>query len=589
MYQACESLIILAARYAEMLNEEALRCSDEALRSELLQLSEICRHVPARAPRDFHEALQHYWFIHLGVITELNPWESFNPGRLDQHLLPFYREGLEKGTLTRERATELLQCFWIKFHNHPAPPKVGVTAQESNTYTDFCLINVGGLTPDGKDACNELSFLILDVIEEMRLLQPSSMVQMSKKSPDALLHRALRIIKTGFGQPSLFNSDAIVAELMRQGKSREDACAGGASGCVESGAFGKEAYFLTGYFNLTKILTICLNDGKDPQSAKVLFPDCPRISEIKSFDEFMDAYRKALKHFIDLKIEGNNIVEKIYSETMPSPMMSVLIEDCIKNAKDYNCGGARYNSSYIQAVGLGSVTDCISSVYHNVFVRKLIDLPGLQKALMANFEGYDELRTLLLYDTPKYGNDDPAADQFARQVFEMLFEFIDDRPTPRGGQYRLEMLPTTCHVYFGKMTTATPDGRKAYDVLSEGISPVQGADTEGPTAVVKSAASFDHIKTGGTLLNQKLSPAFLSNEAGIVKTAYLIRSYFRMNGHHIQFNVVDAATLCDAKKHPEKHRNLIVRVAGYSDYFNNLIPELQDEIIRRTEQGGQTL
>ncbi|HQH41632.1 MAG TPA: pyruvate formate lyase family protein, partial [Bacteroidales bacterium] len=265
---AARALISYANRYAVLLDEKAEAETNQERKKELLEMAQICRNVPAYAPRTFHEALQYYWFVHVGVISEVNPWDSFNPGRLDQHLWPFYRKGLEDGTLTEERARELLQAFWVKFNNHPAPPKIGVTALESNTYTDFALINLGGVKADGSDAVNELTYLILDVIEEMRLLQPSSMVQVSKKNPDAFLYRALKIVKTGFGQPSIFNTDAIVQELLRQGKSLEDARNGGASGCVEAGAFGKEAYILTGYFNLPKILEITLNNGVDPRTGK---------------------------------------------------------------------------------------------------------------------------------------------------------------------------------------------------------------------------------------------------------------------------------------------------------------------------------
>ncbi len=249
---AANAIILFAHRHADKLEELSAKSASRQRKQELIQMATICKHVPAHAPRTFHEALQYYWFVHLGVITELNPWDSFNPGRLDQHLYPFYKKGLEDGTLTKESATELLQSFWIKFNNHPSPPKVGVTAQESNTYTDFCLINLGGVKPDGSDAVNELTFLILDVIEEMRLLQPSSMVQVSEVNPDSLIHRAMKITKTGFGQPSYFNMDVIIKELTGQGKTIEDARNGGASGCVEAGAFGTEAYILTGYFNFAE-------------------------------------------------------------------------------------------------------------------------------------------------------------------------------------------------------------------------------------------------------------------------------------------------------------------------------------------------
>jgi formate C-acetyltransferase len=260
----------------------------------------ICERVPENAPNTFWEALQYYWFVHLGVITELNTWDSFNPGRLDQHLYPFYKRDVESGLLDEEGAKTLLQAFWVKFNNQPAPPKVGVTSKESNTYTDFCLINIGGVNDKGEDAVNELSYLILDVIEEMRLLQPSSMVQISKKNPNQLVKRALNIIKTGYGQPSLFNTDAIIQEMLRHGKSISDARNGGASGCVETGAFGKESYILTGYFNLTKILEITLNNGVDPRTDKKIGIETGDPKGFKTFEDLIEAYSKQVKHFADI-------------------------------------------------------------------------------------------------------------------------------------------------------------------------------------------------------------------------------------------------------------------------------------------------
>ena len=584
MRYACEAMMVFAERYAEALEKLVLVEKDNQRRDELLEMSAICRRVPAHAPETFHEALQHYWFIHVGVITELNPWDSFNPGRLDQHLLPFYRKEIAEGSLTKEKATELLQAFWIKFNNHPAPPKVGVTAQESNTYTDFCLINVGGVKADGSDAVNELSYLILDVIEEMRLLQPSSMVQLSKKNPDQLIHRAAQIVKTGFGQPSIFNTDAIVQELIRQGKTPEDARRGGASGCVEAGAFGTEAYILVGYFNMPKVLELTLNNGLDPITGKQLGPKTGNPEEFTDFEQFMEAYRTMLRHFVDIKIGGSNMIEKIWATQMPAPFLSAIIDDCISNGRDYNAGGARYNTSYIQGVGLGTMTDCLTSIKYNVFDNQRFTLKQMLEMLQADFEGFDRELATLLYETPKYGNDDDTADQHVTKVFEAYFDAIDGRESPRGATYRVEMLPTTCHVYFGSKIKALPDGRKSGKPVSEGISPVQGADRKGPTAVIKSAAKFDHIKTGGTLLNQKFSPSFFKDEEAIKKIGQLVRAYFRMDGHHIQFNVVSADTLRKAQAHPEQYSNLIVRVAGYSDYFNDLTPELQEEIIGRTEQ-----
>jgi len=583
---AANSIIMYAKRHAKELSKLAENESDPRRKIELKKMTEICQRVPAHKPETFHEALQYYWFVHLGVITELNPWDSFNPGRLDQHLYPFYQKEIEAGTLTKENAIELLQSFWIKFNNHPAPPKMGVTAKESNTYTDFALINVGGLKADGSNAVNELSYIILDVIEEMRILQPSSMIQISRNTPDKFIERALRIIKTGFGQPSIFNTDCIIKELTRQGKSLEDARNGGASGCVEAGAFGTESYILTGYFNLTKILEITLNNGVDPRTGKQLGLQTGDPVQFKTFDDLMKAYQKQENYFANIKLKGNDKIEKLYAENLPVPFLSLLIDDCISNATDYNSRGARYNTSYIQGVGLGSITDILTSIKYNVFDEKKISMSALLNALQADFVGFEKLRFDLIYNTPKYGNDDDYADENAVKVFEIFFDSIDGKPTALDAKYRINMLPTTSHVYFGSVIGATSDGRKAGVPLSEGISPVQGADSKGPTAVMKSAAKFDHTRTGGTLLNQKFTPAFFESEESISKLGKLVRGYFALDGHHVQFNVVTAETLKKAQANPEQYRDLIVRVAGYSDYFNDLGVELQNEIIRRTEHDG---
>jgi pyruvate formate-lyase/glycerol dehydratase family glycyl radical enzyme len=580
---AANALIRFAERHAEKARELAEKEKKPKRKKELRKIAEICTRVPAHTPRDFWEALQYYWFVHLGVITELNGWDAFNPGRLDQHLYPFYKKGLEDGTLTQEKAKELLQAFWVKFSNQPAPPKIGVTAEESSTYTDFALINTGGVKADGSNGVNELSYLILGVVEEMRILQPSSAVQISKKTPESYLKRALKIIRTGFGQPSIFNTDVIIQELVRQGKSIEDARNGGASGCVEVGAFGKENYNLTGYFNMVKVLEITLNDGKDPRTGKKIGLETGDPAKFNSYAQLFEAFKKQLIHFVNIKIKGNNIIERLYAEYIPAPFLSLLIDDCITKGKDYHDGGARYNTSYIQGVGLGTMTDTLTAIKYNVFDKKLITMKEMLKALQNNYKDQEILRQRLLNKTPKYGNDDDYADEIMKSIFEVYYEAINGRPNTKGGTYRINLLPTTVHIYFGRMIGATPDGRKASEPLSEGISPVQGADRNGPTAVIKSVAKMDHARTGGTLLNQKFTPHLLADEERIGKLAHLIRSYFKLDGHHIQLNVVNAQTLRDAQKNPDKYRDLIVRVAGYSDYFCDLNKDLQDEIISRTE------
>ncbi len=580
---AADALITFAGRHAARAREMAAAETDPVRKSELERIATVCDHVPAHAPRDFWEALQYYWFVHLGVITEYNTWDSFNPGRLDQHLWPFYKKGIDEGTLNKESARELLQAFWVKFNNQPAPPKVGVTAEESGTYTDFALINVGGLKEDGTDGVNELSYLILDVIEEMRILQPSSMVQISAKGPDSFLLRALKIVKTGFGQPSIFNTDAIIQELIRQGKSVQDARNGGASGCVEAGAFGKEAYILTGYFNLPKVFEVTLHNGVDPRTGKKIGIETGDPATVKSFEELFAAFRKQVRHFVDIKIRGSNVIEQLYARYLPAPFLSILVDDCIAKGKDYHGGGARYNTNYIQGVGMGTITDVLSSIKFNVFDNGHFTMAELLAALDKNFEGHENMRRRVLNKTPKFGNDDDYADSLMREVFEIYFEAVDGRPTPRGGAYRINLLPTTVHVYFGKVTGATPDGRLAGEAVSEGVSPVQGADRKGPTAVIKSLGKMDHVRTGGTLLNQKFTPQLLADDIGMNGLKDLVRSYFKLMGHHVQFNVVTADLLREAQAQPDQHRDLIVRVAGYSDYFVDCSTELQNEIIKRTE------
>ncbi|HSK09520.1 MAG TPA: trans-4-hydroxy-L-proline dehydratase [Vicinamibacterales bacterium] len=584
MRMAADAVIGFARRHAEEADRLAAGESDPDRRAELEQVAANCRLVPGHPPRTFWQALQAYWFIHLGVITELNTWDSFCPGRLDQHLYPFYKREIEAGTLTRERARELLQCFWIKFNNQPAPPKVGVTAAESGTYTDFSNIGLGGLASDGRDAVNEVSYLILEVIDEMRLLQPSSNIQLSKKNPDRFLEKACEIVRKGWGQPSIFNADMVVAELVRQGKRVEDARCGGTSGCVEAGAFGKESYILTGYFNLPKVLEVTLNDGRDARTGKRIGMPTGDAAGFETFDQLLDAFARQLQHFIDVKIAGNQIIERMYAACMPAPFLSILTDDCIATGRDYNNGGARYNTRYIMPVGPGTAADSLSALKYHVYDRRTVTMADLLDAVRGDFAGAEPLRQVLLNKTPKYGNDVEYADQFITLLCDLLYRGIDGRRGPSGSTYHVNYLSTTCHVYFGSVCGATPDGRRAWAPVSDGISPAHGADRQGPTAVIRSAARMDHARSGGTLLNQKFAPSLLAADEGLKQLGHLVRAYFKLDGHHIQFNVVTADTLRAAQEDPDRYRDLIVRVAGYSDYFCDLTRELQDEIIARTEQ-----
>ncbi len=580
---ACDAILLLASRYAELAECMAAQCGDAVRKTELLQIAENCRVVPAQRPRTYWQAIQMYWFVHLGVTTELNPWDAYSPGRLDQHLISFYRKDREEGILDEEQARELLECLWVKFNNQPAPPKVGITLKESSTYTDFANINTGGITPEGEDGVNEVSYLILECMDEMKLLQPSSNVQISRKTPQAFLKKACEISRKGWGQPAFYNTEAIIQELLNAGKTIEDARKGGTSGCVETGAFGNEAYILTGYFNIPKILELTLFNGYDHMTGQQLGPETGYGYEMESYEALWEAFCKQIRYFLDIKIRGSLVIEKIYAQEMPVPFLSVLTNDCIDRGMDYNAGGARYNTSYLQGVGIGTITDCLAAIKYNVYDHGKFSMMELMEAMKADFVGYDRIWHLVADKSPKYGNDDDYADTIMREVFGFYQRSVTGRRNNRGGTYRINMLPTTCHVYFGDVMMASANGRHAHKPVSEGISPEKGADVNGPTGVIRSCAKMDHLSTGGTLLNQKFSPSLVAGEQGLNQMANLVKSYFNMDGHHIQFNVIDRETLILAQQNPDEYRDLIVRVAGYSDHFRNLSKALQDEIIGRTE------
>ncbi|MGD0265986.1 MAG: trans-4-hydroxy-L-proline dehydratase [Candidatus Methylomirabilota bacterium] len=584
MDHSCDAAIIFAQRHADLAEKMAKEEADETRRKELLKIAAVCRWVPAHAPRDLWEALQMYWFIHLGTITELNGWDSMNPGHLDQHLWPFYEKGLKDGTLTREAAKELISCLWIKFNNHPAPPKVGVTAAESGTYNDFTNINLGGLKRDGSDGANEVSYIMLEVLDELRLLQPQANIQLGRKTPDHFLKAACRVIRKGYGYPSVFNADEVITEQVRVGKAVEEAREGGTSGCIETGCFGKEAYILTGYLNTPKILELALNNGVDPLTGKQIGLKTGDARDFRGFEELYEAFSKQLHYIVDLKIRANNYIERMFASQAPATFLSVLIQDCIQKGKDYNNGGPRHNTNYIQCVGIGTITDSLSAIKKHVFEDKTISMDRLLTALRNSFKDEEPLRLMLANKTPAFGNDDDYADSIMQRVYASLFDAIDGKPNTKGTAYHLDMLSTTCHVYFGKKLGASANGRFAGMPESDGTSPSQGADRRGPTAVIKSLGKIDQFKSGGTLLNQKFLPSVLAGDEGLAKMAALIRTYFRLDGHHIQFNVVDSETLRDAQKHPERYRDLLVRVAGYSDYFVDLDAYHQEEIIARTTQ-----
>lgn len=584
MSVSCDAAIVFAERHADLADKMSLTEKDPARAAELRKIAEVCRWVPAHAPRTFWEAIQMYWFVHLGTITELNGWDAMNPGHLDQHLIPFYEKELADGTLTRDEAKELLSCFFIKVNNHPAPPKVGITARESGTYNDFTNINIGGVKPDGSDGVNEISYMLLEIVEELHILQPGNSIHISSRTPERFLRAGCKVIRQGHGYPSVFNPDVYVQELMRQGKTLEDAREGGCSGCIEVGAFGKEAYLLTGYLNVPKILEVTLNNGYDPVTGKLISIQTGDPRDFASYEELYEAFLKQLRYVVDQKMRVSNYIDRMFANYFPATFLSLFIDDCIAKGKDYYNCGPRYNTTYIQCTGLGTVTDSLSTLKKHIFENKTFTMDGLLTAVASNFEGAEVMRQTIINRTPFFGNDDAYADSIALKVYSDLFDTIDGKPNTKGETYHLNMLSTTCHVYFGKVTGATPNGRLAGFAISDGTSPSHGADTHGPSAVIKSLGKLDQVKSGGTLLNLRFLPNLLKREEDVAKLASLIRSYFALGGHHVQFNIVDTATLYAAQETPENYRDLLVRMAGYSDYFNDMNTDLQADIIARTEQ-----
>ena len=589
---SCDAAILFAERHAELAEQMATQETNEQRKRELEKIATVCRWVPAHAPRNLWEAIQMYWFVHLGTVTELNGWDPMNPGHIDQHLWPFYEQGINDGKLTRDEAKELLSCLWIKFNNQPAPPKVGVTALESGTYNDFTNINIGGVDRNGQNATNELSFMILEIQEELHELQPGLSIHIAENTPDDFLLEGIKVIRQGHGYPSIFNPDTYIKELVREGKTLEDAREGGCSGCIEVGAFGKEAYLLTGYLNTPKILEITLNNGIDPETGKKLGLETGDPRTFTDFEQLYDAWHRQMVYFVNLKLSVNNYIERMFSLYAPATFLSLYIDDCIEKGRDYYSGGARYNTTYIQCTGLGTITDCFTALKKHVFEDKRYTMEEMLEACRNNWgqqgnnvqrSTFNVQRAYIRNHTPFFGNDDEYADTIAVRVYDDLVKAIEGRPNTRGGKTQLNMLSTTCHNYFGSVCGATPNGRFAHFAISDGTSPAHGSDTHGPTAVIKSLGKLDQTKSGGTLLNVRFVPQLLKREEDQKKLASLIRTYFKFGGHHIQFNIVDTATLHDAQQHPDEYRDLLVRVAGYSDYFNDMTEQLQNEIIARTE------
>jgi len=588
--QFLESLLIVcraASEFAFRHAAEARRLAslekDPGRRSELEKTAAICSRVPAEPARDFREALQSFWFVHLILNLETSG-HSISPGRFDQYMYPYLNLSLDSGGMNRDEAQELLDLVWVKLDEITLAKNSG-ESDTSSSYPDFQQLNIGGFGPDGQDATNDLSFMCLDALERTKLPQPQLSAQVSTKTPPKFLRRCSEVIRYGMGMPALFNSDLIVLGMVNRGKSLADARRGSINGCVSPYCDGRDRAASTGYFNLAKTFELAMNDGRDRQTGEQLGPKTGEANSFPTFESFINAFKAQITHFVSMKVKYDNIVRDLYAAYCPVPFTSALMEDCIGKAVDWHQGGARYNQAVMSGVGVGTVADSFSAVKKHIFEDKKYSLAELNKALDEDFRGHEAVLRNLLDHTPHYGNDNDEADSLALLGQDLFCGEVEKHRDIQGARYFVDLLPTTAHIALGRLTGATPDGRRSGHWLSEGVSPVQGHDRNGPTSAAKSVAKLDHARCNGTLFNLKFNPQCLRTDGDIQKLADLIRGYFDLGGFHVQINIIDQETLREAQKFPENYRNLIVRVAGYSDYFVLLSRDIQEEIISRTEHG----
>jgi formate C-acetyltransferase len=578
-----DAVICFAHRHADLARDMASACGEPARREELEQIARICRRVPEYPAATFREALQSFWFTHLMLNLESNSY-AISPGRFDQYIFPYYEQDLAVGRIDAARAQELVNCLWIKFAELTVV-KEGGTARASNTYADFQNLNVGGLTADGSDGVNAISYMCLLAQMDLRLPQPQLSCLISSKSPRAFLLKACDLARMGTGMPAFYNADELVVALMDKGKSLVDARTGGINGCVEITGQGNDCMASSGYVNLPKALELTLNNGASLTSGRQWGPKTGPADRIGSMEDLWEAFTTQVRSAVALKVRYDAGARAAFAETCPVLCTSLLVNDCLSDATDYHDGGARYDLPMMCGVGTGTVADSLAAIEHFVFGQKRVSLAELVQALRDNFEGQPELHRLVAKKAPKFGNDDERADRQGVRLVKTFVRILKSFSDARGTPYAANMIPTTTHLPFGDRTAASPDGRLRGAPLAEGISPVQGQDLAGPTAVVNTMGKIDHAATAGTLLNMKFSPATLAGDLGLRKFAALIRTYFDLGGHHMQFNVVSRQTLLKAQADPASYRSLLIRVAGYSDYFVMLSKDVQNEVISRTEHG----
>ena len=579
-----DAAIAFSHRYAALASESASGCDDPTRRRELETIARVCRRVPEHPAETLHEALQSFWFVHLILNLESNAY-AISPGRFCQYIHPFYQADLERGRIDEAGAQELIDCLWVKF-NEMTVVKAGATAKASNTYVDFQNLNIGGLRADGRDGTNAISYFCLNALEALKLPQPQLSCLISSKTGREFLMRACEVVREGSGMPALFNDDVKVISLLSSGKTLADARKGGVNGCVEVNAQGCDRMASTGYVNLVKCLELALNDGVSMTGGKRLGPRTGKVDGFKDFADVWNAFAQQLAAAVALKVSYDAAAREAFARHCPVVFTSLVMDDCIAKGRDFHQDGARYNAPMMCGVGLGTLADSLAAIREFCFTAGQFSLAQVHAALLDNFASQPLLQRQLWKNGPKFGNNDERVDPIAADAVNLFSEILKGHVNEYGEAYRANMIPTTTHIPMGHATAATPDGRFAGAPLSEGVSPVQGQDVAGPTAVVLSLAKVDHARTAGTLLNMKFAPAILSGREQLERFANLIRTYFALGGYHLQFNVVSRETLLAAQKDPQAHRSLIVRVAGYSDYFITLSRDVQDEIITRTTHGG---
>ena len=592
---ALNAAITFARRFSKLAKDLADAEREAPRRAELEKIAQICYWVPANPARTFYEAIQSVWFIQL-ILQILDNGHSISPGRFDQYLYPFYERDLREGRMTRDEALELVECFWIKL-NWINKLRSWHSTQYTAGYPMFQNLVVGGQTPDGRDATNELSYICIEATSNLALPQPSFSARYHGNCPEEFLQKCCELIKRGIGFPAFYNDEVIIPSLLNRGISREDAYDYCVVGCPEPSVHGKWAYRCNGgpFVIALKIFEMALNNGADPRTGYQLCPGKGDLTTFKSFQDVIEAWNTQRDYYVGLHVLYDHINDEVFKELVPDPFASALVADCIRRGKSIIEGGAIYDLVGGQTVGLANLANSLAAIKKLVFEDGLITGVQLIHALATNFEDEEtrpkgeEIRQMLL-NAPKYGNDDDYVDLLAKQVFlEYLQKYAKYKNArygkgPIGGTFSPSTATVAANVPFGKKVGATPDGRKDGEELADGISPQYGTDVEGPTAVIKSVGKLDNILvSGGNLLNLKFTPSAFEGDAGTRNLAAFIKTFCRLKGFHVQFNVVSSDTLREAQKHPERHRNLLVRVAAYAAFFTSLDKEIQDAIIKRTE------